>query len=175
MPFGTTYAAYATAIVLSVLAPVPEWARPDQPLLDDQIVYSFGMNAPDKAGIGKDGMYAVELWKSKDVYPGIRPMYSVAWDGKTGGYASFTLRKDFHLGKFQISPYGGVALYQSDWTNYNAEDLIQYRTGFDVSLKLGQTTKLTAGFYHISNLSKTGSPEGSADMDVTRIAFVSRF
>lgn len=172
MPFGVTYAAYASSILLALLAQVPDSMQPDQPFPEDQLVFSYGRNAPDKVGIGKGGMYAVELWKAKEFYPGLRPMYSIATDGRVGGYASLTLRKDFQFGDVQVSPYGGVALHQRDWTNYNALELIQYRTGFDISIKVGPQSKLTIGYYHMSNFGISGT---SANIDVTRVAFISQF
>jgi hypothetical protein len=172
LPFGVTYAVYATVIAVSVGVPLPSSWGLKTPPVNDGWVISYGKNAPEKAGIGKNGIYAIEYWSAEEMFPKVRPMWSIASDGGVGGYASFTLRRDFELGQFQISPYAGIAAHQRDWTNYNAKELIQYRTGFDISWVPNERVQVTAGFYHMSNFGVTGT---SASIDVTRIAFVSRF
>jgi len=88
-------------------------------------------------------------------------------------FVSAGLRREFRLGNVTIMPYFGPALSQGDvGGGFRSDELLQFRTGIEVSYSVSDQMRAGVGFYHLSN---AGLTAGSADLDVASASVTWRF
>jgi hypothetical protein len=173
--FGMTYAVYVALVTSSMVAldaPVPPKDAPQAQ--QGTWSYSLGYNDPRKGTPGADGFVNIEyLPNGPALWRGLKPRYDlgVSVDGAVFGSAG--LRKDFYVSNVLITPYTGLVAYQSDLgKSYKGRELIQFKTGIDVTVPLTPKVSLGVGYYHISNAGLTRS---SAEIDVSRVLLQYRY
>jgi len=169
--FGITYALYAGLIaggLLLVDAPArdaTEQARSDW-------LVSAGADDRSRATVGRDGFVTVEYRPHRQTWRGLSPLYAAGASADGAAYFSAALRKDFEWGGVSLSPYLGPALYQSrPGRRYDGRELLQFRSGFDLTYALSPALRVGLGYYHISNARLN---QRSADIDVTRLVLMVR-
>lgn len=171
MPFGVTYAVFIGAI-LGLLA----FGKPDAESIRrgaqaPNWLLTYGRNAPDKSDFGQDGVLTVEYRSDQEGWFGLKPVYAAGTDF-SGAFVSVGVRKDFFLGDLQVTPFFGPALYQSRLRDFSSGELIQFRTGIDLSYAIGDRMHVALGYYHMSN---GRNDDHTAAIDVARLAVLCRF
>lgn len=171
MPFGVTYAVFIGAI-LGLLA----FGKPGEESIRrgaqaPNWLLSYGRNAPGKSDFGQDGVMTVEYRSDRALWFGLKPVYAAGTDFR-GAFVSVGLRKDFFLGDLQVSPYFGPALYQSRLRDFSGGELMQFRTGIDLSYAVSDRIHVALGYYHMSN---GRNDDHTAAVDVTRLVVSCRF
>lgn len=166
MPFGVTYAVYVATIAASAmfLKPGEDARQYDAP--NGSWMVSLGEQVRDISRTGQVAVVDLEYRTEQEWFLGLKPGYGVAVAEDGSLWANMSLRKDFYVGKLRLTPFFGPALYQSDLGNFETDELIQFRTGFDISYETASNFQITGGFYHISNAMLT---DMSAEVDVVRV------
>jgi hypothetical protein len=169
--FGITYALYAGLIAGGLFfVDVPERDAAEQARSDWLV--SAGADRRSRATVGRDGFVTVEYRPHRQTWRGLSPLYALGASADGAVYFSAAVRKDFEWGRLSFSPYLGPALYQSrPGERYDGQELIQFRSGFDLSYALSPAVRVGIGYYHISNAKLNGS---SAEIDVTRLVLLVR-
>jgi len=120
----------------------------------------------------KESMLSVELRPAQEWIWGFKPVYAVGAATDNSAYASLGVRKDYHFGNVQVTPFLGPALYQSKLGTFKGNELLQFRTGFDVIYNMSPNVGFGVGVYHISNAQIT---KHSADKDMRRLTLQIKF
>ena len=169
--FGITYALYAGLIaggLLFVDAPARDAAEQAR---SDWLV-SAGADERSRAQVGRDGFVTLEYRPHRQLWRGLSPLYAAGVSADGAAYFSAALRKDFEWGRLALSPYLGPALYQSrPGRRYDGQELLQFRSGFDLTYALTPAVRVGLGYYHMSNARLNDS---SAEIDVTRLVLMVR-
>jgi hypothetical protein len=173
--FGMTYAVYVALVGSSMVAFDSRPPPPNAPQAQHGTWnYSLGYDDPRKGTPGASGFVNVEYLPNGPVlWRGLVPRYDfgISVDGAVFGSAG--LRKGFYVSNVIITPYTGIVAYQSDLSkSYKGRELIQFKTGIDVSLPLTPKVSLGIGYFHISNAGLTRS---SAEIDVSRVLLQYRY
>ena len=171
MMFGLTYAQFVATIGLSMLG-LP---GSDVSVNENQFRYQFtlGANAQNKSGPGQDGFVTITALSNQKLPLNLFPMYAVGASVDGAVFVNASIAKNFDVAGLTITPHFGPVLYQSDVGNgFSSKELIQFRTGFQVSREINDQLSFVAGFYHISNASLTSK---SAGIDVTHFGVIWRF
>lgn len=169
MPIGLTYAEFVVGVIGLI------WFGEPMPATYDQTGTSvtFGANAKDKDGPGHEGFLTVTAYGVERIWERFAPVYGFGASVDGAVYASFGLGKHIQVLGGTLTPFTGPALYQRDLADgFDAEELIQFRTGVDFSWPVGESSAITLGWYHMSNMKLTDS---SAGIDVTHAGFVLHF
>ena len=162
MILGLSYAEFVAIIGGSMLAFDPADHPANQ---DNRYLVTAGTNAKHKTPVGQDGFLAVEVRPSEEIRWGLKPVYVAGLSVDGAGFAGYGVRKDYHWKNVQITPFTGPVIYQRSLSNFEANQLLQFRTGFDVIYNFTPDVGLGMGVYHISN---AGITSASAGIDVTR-------
>ena len=171
MPFGVTYGVFV-GVILGLMAfgkQSEEMKRRDA--VSPNWALTYGRNDPEKSDFGQNGVVTIEYRSDHEMWFDLKPLYAFGTDMK-GAFFAVGLRKDFYIGNFQITPFFGPALYQSDLGHPSAGDLLQFRTGIDFAIPINDRVRLSVGYFHLSN---ARMDDYSAGIDVTRISLVGRF
>jgi hypothetical protein len=171
--FGLTYAMYVAIVGGTLIAvnPAPEATTAGVPAQNDWL-FSYGRQDPDKKPVGEDGFLSVEYRPAHEIGWRFKPLYALGVSVDGAAYVSAAVRKDYRLGPVQITPYIGPALYQSKLGRFASKELLQFRTGFDVLVPLTNKVSVGLGYYHMSNAKITNA---SAGLDITRVSLQYRF
>ncbi|NTW55725.1 MAG: hypothetical protein HGB20_01615 [Chlorobiaceae bacterium] len=166
---GLSYATYValTAGVLVFVNPAEEkTAGENLPIHKNEWLITAGSNSKSGSdGPGKDVLISVDYRPDSYLFWKFKPLYAFGFAPDGAVYTSFGIRKDYRIGPVQITPFFGPALYQRDiGSRWEAKELLQFRTGFDVMVPVTGEIKIGGGFYHISNGQNN---DYSADIDVT--------
>lgn len=162
MLLGLTYAEFVAVVGGSMLA----FDAPDHPAnKDTRYLVTVGTNAKHKAPVGQDGFLTVEARPAEEIRWGLKPLYVAGLSVDGAGFAGLGVRKDYRWKDMQITPFTGPVIYQQSLSNFEAKQLLQFRTGFDIIYNVTPAIGMGVGVYHISN---AGITSGSAGIDVTR-------
>jgi hypothetical protein len=162
MLLGLTYAEFVAVVGGSMLAFTP----PEHPAnKDSKYIVSVGTNAKDKTPVGQDGFVTIESRPSEEILWSLKPLYVAGLSVDGAGFAGVGVRKDYRWKDFQVTPFTGPVLYQQSLRNFESNQLLQFRTGFDVLYNVTPDVGVGVGVYHISN---AGITSASAGIDVTR-------
>jgi hypothetical protein len=163
MILGMTYAKFV-AIVLGGMVGFQPAEHPASK--DSQWLVTAGTNGKDKTPVGQEGFITVERRPAEELAWGFKPVQSLGLSVDGAGFIGYGVRKDYRWGDVQLTPFFGPVLYQKSLGNFEAKQLVQFRTGFDVMYNLTPAVGVGVGLYHISNARLTAQ---SAEIDVTRV------
>lgn len=163
MLLGLTYAQFVAVVGGGMLAFDPSEHPATQ---NTHVLITLGQNAEDKSPVGQDGFLTIEGRPAREIGWGFKPVYSLGLSVDGAGFVGYGVRKDYRWGNVQLTPFFGPALYQKEAGRFEAKELMQFRTGFDVIYNLTPSVGLGFGMYHISN---AGLTSVSAGIDVTRL------
>lgn len=171
MFLGITYIQYvATVIGLGTF--LPQGSLPPNDGTDRWRV-ALGANVASTPGPGESGVLTIDRLLGAPVWRELRPFWGVGVSVDGALFVSAGLRREFRLGNVTIMPYFGPALYQADvGGGFRSDELLQFRTGVEVSYAFSDQMRAGVGFYHLSN---AGLTAGSADLDVAYAGFSWRF
>jgi len=171
MFLGITYMQFVAATIgLGTL--LPQGNLPPADGLDRWRI-ALGANVAPVPGPGEGGVLTIDRLMGEPLWRELRPFwgFGVSVDGAV--FATVGLYREFRLGNLTITPYFGPTLYQSDIGGaFRSDELIQFRTGVEVSYSFSEQMRAGVGFYHLSN---GGMTAGSADVDVAYASVLFRF
>jgi hypothetical protein len=163
MPFGLTYAAYVMGIGLSMV-----FGPPDTTAAQPQSTLTLGTVVMPWAEPGSENFLTFSHTAPQVVWGRFHPVYAVGLSDQGAGFVSTGLGRRLDILGVKVTAFAGPALFVDNHNN----DLLQFRTGFDINQPLGDWVTLTGGYYHISNGQANVQ---SADIDVAHLGFVLRF
>lgn len=139
----------------------------------DSILFSVGPNFGTTSSPRSSDAVATLEWRPEQYWVwGTKPIWSLGVAGDGAFYVSGGVRGDFTLGRVLMTPHFSLALYQDGQGGFEAKELLQFRTGIDAFLPLGDRTMVGLGYYHLSNAQLT---RRSADLDVVRLSLLVRY
>jgi hypothetical protein len=157
------YAIYVLAVAASLLAQGETAEAP-------RLSLGWGRNINTESPEGRDGILILDWISGHDIAGGLSPGLSAGIAPSGMAYMSLDLRKTFRFGPVNLSPHIGPALYGSG--GFDASELVQVRTGFEIEWRLSDQADLRVGTWHMSNAQIT---DGSADLDVVEIGLSLQF
>lgn len=171
MPFFLTYAEFVVAtgaaIFFGTADPQPKPANTSR-----DVVLTFGTAVQRGAAPGEVFLTAT-LRPDTVIWNEYSAIYAAGLSDEGAAFVSAGFGKRLAIGPFEVVPFIGPALYQKDLRDgFSETELLQFRTGFDVSTTLGKNLTVTGGFYHLSNMQINAD---SADIDVAHAGVVFRF
>lgn len=169
MLLGLSYAQFVAVLGGGMLAFEPP-AHPD--LNTDAVVVSVDHMYKKRAQNVRENVLSLELKSSSEWFWGFKPTYAAGIGSDGSGYAALGLRKDYRWGNFELSPFIGPAIYQSKVGTWKSEELLQFRSGLNLTYKISDTVDLGVGVYHLSNAKMNTA---SADKDMRRILLQIRY
>jgi len=134
---------------------------------------TFGKTVARRSGVAMSGVLDVEYRFGDVLFHSLEPAIAagVILDG--GFYVAASLRRDFRIGPVVVTPYTGPALYQQKLSGrHEGDELLQFRSGVDLSYQASPDLTIFAGVSHISN---AGLTRLSADIDVVRVGLQYKF
>lgn len=168
MMLGLTYAQFVgvigTSIILGPTEPtdLAHFGKRD-------VIVSFGANSANKSGPGQSGFVTATLMPHDLLFERFTPIYAVGVSVDGALFTSAGIGKRFNFFGIDVTPHWSPTLYQRDISKgFSQKELLQFRTGFDISYRLSDNFSFNGGFYHISN---AGITSKSAGIDVTHIGF----
>jgi hypothetical protein len=171
MILGIAYAQFVAATIgLGTL--LPQGGLPTADGMDRWRI-ALGANVAPTPGPGEDGFLTVDRLFGEPVWRELRPFmgFGISVDGAV--FATVGLYREFRVGNLTITPYFGPTIYQSDLGGaFQSEELLQFRTGVEVSYSFSEQMRAGVGIYHISN---AGITPASADIDVAYASVLFRF
>lgn len=171
MLLGLTYMQFVAATI-GLGTALPQGNLPPADSLDRWRI-ALGANIAEGPGPGADGVLTIDRLSGTPIWRELQPFwgFGVSVDGAV--FVSFGLQRDFRLGNVTITPYFAPTLYQSDLGGeFRSAELLQFRTGVEISYSFSDQMRAGVGVYHMSN---AGITSGSADLDVAYAAFTFRF
>lgn len=156
MPFGLTYAAFVAGIGLSMLFGPLDTTTPHA-----SHSLSLGTSVMPWAR-GNENFVTFTHTSDQTIWNRFHPIYAVGLSDQGAGFISASLGRHLDVFGIKITPYIGPSLYFDN----NNNDIVQFRTGFEISHNLTDTLSLTGGYYHISNGRANAA---SADIDVAHL------
>lgn len=163
MPFGLTYAEFVIGIGLSMLYGPADLAHQSQ---QNSVSIGTAVQSWDEAWTEN---FVTFTHRSDGVVWGkFTPIYAVGLSNQGTSFVSAGLGRPLAILGIKVMPFTGPALYFDNRNN----DIVQFRTGFDITQSLGDNLALSAGYYHISN-AQANAP--SADIDVAHLGLTLRF
>lgn len=162
MPFGLTYAAFVAGIGLSmVFGPVDPTAPQSSHAL------SLGTTVMPWAQ-GEQNFATSTQISDQVIWHRFNPIYALGLSDQGTGFISAGLGRKLDVFGVKVMPFTGPTLYFDNDNN----DILQFRTGFEISQNLTENLTLTGGYYHISNGQANAA---SADIDVAHLGLKLRF
>lgn len=162
MPFGLTYATFVAGIGLSmVLGPVD----PTAPRSSHALTFGTTTNS---GYVGDEDFLTFTHISDQVIWNRFHPIYAVGLSDQNTAFISAGLGRRLDVFGVKVMPFTGPTLYFDKKNN----DVIQFRTGFEITQDLTDTLSLTGGYYHISN-AQANAP--SADIDVAHLGLRMRF
>ncbi len=163
MPFGLTYAGFVVGIGLSMLFGPADPAAPTQ-----QNALTFGTAVQPWVSPGAENFITFTHREDGLIWGKFTPIYAVGLSDKGTAFVSAGLGRPLDVWGVKVLPFTGPTLYFDN----NNNDILQFRTGFDITQNLGEALTLSGGYYHISN-GQANAP--SADVDVAHLGLKLRF
>lgn len=163
MPFGLTYAEFVIGIGLSMLYGPVDLAPQTQ-----QNAVTIGTAVQPWDQPWEEDFITFTHRREGVVWGKFTPIYAVGLSDQGTVFASAGLGRPLDILGIKVLPFTGPALYFDNRNN----DILQFRTGFDITQTLGDNLSLTGGYYHISN-AQANAP--SADIDVAHLGISLRF
>ncbi|MDZ7905036.1 MAG: hypothetical protein U5N55_04155 [Cypionkella sp.] len=163
MPFGLTYAEFVIGIGLAMFFG-PNDSAPQQ----RQNALTLGTAVQPWVGPGDENFITYTHRREGLVWGKFTPIYSFGLSDDGTAFVSAGLGRPLNIWGVKVLPFTGPALYYDN----NNNDLLQFRTGFDITQNLGENLSLSGGYYHISN-GQANAP--SADIDVAHLGIKLRF
>lgn len=163
MPFGLTYAEFVIGVGLAMF-----YGPADTSPTARQNSLTFGTLTHRENLIGTENFATFTQRHDTLIWDKFNPIYAIGVSDKGTAFASAGLGRALDVFGVKIFPFTGPALYISN----DNKDLLQFRTGFDITQTLGSNLTLTGGYYHISN-AQANDP--SADIDVAHLGIAWRF
>jgi len=118
------------------------------------------------------GLTTIEYRARQPVVHGLRPVYALAASRRGAVLASAGLHASFFLGPVEITPHFSVGIYHGGPDGQGSKERLQFRTGVDAFLPIGEDLSLGFGVYHVSNARITSA---SANLDVARVSLRKEF
>jgi hypothetical protein len=172
MILGLSYAQFVGIIGTTILFGPTETPNLDHVGKRD-VVVTFGTNATSKSGPGHDGFVTATLKPYDLSFGRFTPIYAIGVSVDGAIFASAGIGKRFDFFGAEIVPHWSPTLYQRNIENgFSQSELIQFRTGFDISFEVMKDFYVNGGFYHISN---AGITSKSAGIDVSHLGMKFRF
>ena len=162
MPFGLTYAAYVMGVGLTMV-----FGPPDSSTAQSQSALSLGTVVMPWADPGSENFLTFSHTAPQLVWGRFHPVYALGLSDQGTGFVSAGLGRRLDIWGIKVTAFTGPALF---FDNHN-NDVLQFRTGFDIMQPLGDWVTMTGGYYHISN-GQANAP--SADIDVAHLGLVVR-
>ena len=163
MPFGLTYAAYVVGIGLSM-----DFGPADTSAPQSQSALSLGTVVMPWVDPGSENFLTFSHIGRQVVWGKFNPVYGVGVSDHETAFVSAGLGRRLDIFGVKVTAFAGPALFVDNDSN----DLIQFRTGFDITQTLGDLVTLNGGYYHISNGQANAA---SADFDAAHLGLVLRF
>ena len=163
MPFGLTYAEFVMGMGLAMF-----FGPADQAPQTNHNSLTLGTAVQPWVEPGEENFLTFTHRRAGVVWGKFTPIYAVGISDQGTAFASAGLGRPLDVLGVKVLPFTGPALYFDN----NNNDIIQFRTGFDITQSLGDTLTLSGGYYHISN-AQANAP--SADVDVAHIGLKLRF
>ncbi len=163
MPFGLTYAEFVIGIGLSMLYGPADLAPQTQ-----QNAFSIGIAVQPWGEAWDENFLTYTDRRDGIVWGKFTPIYTVGVSDQGTAFVSAGLGRPLDILGIKVLPFTGPALYFDNRNN----DIVQFRTGFDITQNLGDNLSLSGGYYHISN-AQANAP--SADIDVAHLGLTLRF
>ncbi len=163
MPFGLTYAEFVIGIGLSMLYGPADLAPQIQ-----QNSVTIGTAVQPWDGPWEENFVTFTHRRDGIVSGKFTPIYAVGLSNEGTAFVSAGLGRPLDILGLKVLPFTGPALYFDNKNN----DVLQFRTGFDITQNLSDNLTLSGGYYHISN---GQANEPSADVDVAHIGLKLRF
>lgn len=116
-------------------------------------------------------MAGVELRGDRDLWRGVRPVFGLGATREGSVLATAGVYRVFRIGPVAATPHFGPALFHDGRAGLDARALLQFRSGIDVFVPVGETVALGLGIYHVSN---AGITSRSANLDVVRVSLLRR-
>lgn len=162
MPFGLTYGAFVAGLGLAMFFGPVDGTPPKSSL-----ALSLGTAVMPWAHFDEN---LVTLTKISDqvIWRRFNPIYAVGLSDQGTVFISAGLGRRLDVFGVKVMPFTGPALYFDDKNN----DVIQFRTGFEITQEVRENLTLTGGYYHISN---GQANMASADLDVAHLGLKLRF
>lgn len=163
MPFGLTYAEFVMGIGLSMFFGPADVAPQQQ-----QWTATLGTATVGAGDPFEENFLTLTHRRDGVVWGKFTPVYAAGLSNRGTAFASASLGRALNVFGVQVMPHTGPALY-NDTKN---SDLIQFRTGFDITQTFGENFVLSGGYYHISNAQNNAT---SADIDVAHLGLQIKF
>lgn len=163
MPFGLTYAEFVMGMGLAMF-----YGPADQAPNVPQNTLTLGTAVQPGAALGEENFLTFTHRSDGVVWGKFTPIYALGLSDQGTAFASAGLGRPLDIWGLKVMPFTGPALYFDNKNN----DIIQFRTGFDITQSFGENLTLAGGYYHISN-AQANAP--SADIDVAHIGLKLRF
>jgi hypothetical protein len=163
MPFGLTYAEFVMGVGLSMFFGPADTAPPAA-----QWSTTLGTVTVGAGDVFDENVLTLTHRQSQQIWGKLQPIYAIGVSDQGMAFASAGLGRPLDVFGLKITPFTGPALYFDN----NNNDVLQFRTGFDITQTVSDTLSLTGGYYHISNAQNNAT---SADIDVAHIGAVIKF
>ncbi len=163
MPIGLTYAEFVLGMGLAMF-----FGPADQGAQSMQNALTLGTAVQPSVAPGHENFLTFTHRRDGVVWGKFTPIYSLGLSDQGTAFASAGLGRPLDVFGIKVMPFTGPALY----VDKNNNDILQFRTGFDITQNLGEHLSLSGGYYHISN-AQANTP--SADIDVAHIGLKLRF
>lgn len=158
-----TYPIYVLGVSIAMLFG-PADPAPQQ----NDTAFTYGPAMQDWVKTNQEYMLTLTHRRANPIWGKFRPMYSVGISNQGTVFVSAALSRPLDIFGVKVIPHFGPTLYKDNHQN----DLLQFRTGFDITHSINDTLSFTGGFYHISN--GQANPN-SADIDVAHFGLSMRF
>jgi hypothetical protein len=173
MILNITYAMYA-AITVATISLV-DFVKPNNNLKSlNSVGLTFGQDNIPKNSIGKKYCSSIELFSKDNLISNIRPYFALSFADESAAYMSIGIYNDIKFGRLKIIPYFGPAFCQKKIGSWNAKEILNFRTGTELSIDLTSNFTIGVGFYHISNAAITGY-DNSFGVDIKYIKLCYNF
>lgn len=163
MPFGLTYAEFVIGIGLAML-----YGPADQAPQSPQTSLTLGTTVMPWVPFGQEDFITLTHRRDGVVWGKFTPVYGFGLSDKGTVFASAGLGRRLDIWGAKVLAFTGPALYFDNQNN----DILQFRTGFDITQEFGKNFQISGGYYHISN-AQANAP--SADIDVAHIGLTWTF
>lgn len=163
MPFGLTYAEFVMGVGLSMFFGPADVAPQQQ-----QWTATLGTATVGAGDPFEENFLTLTHRRDGVVWGKFTPIYGIGLSDQGTGFVSAGLGSPLEVFGIKVMPFTGPALY-SDTKN---SDLIQFRTGFDITQTVTDKLALSGGYYHISNAQNNAT---SADIDVAHLGLKINF
>ncbi len=108
-----------------------------------------------------------EIRSATQILGPLRPLYSFSVSRDGGFMGGVGLFGVFGLGAVEVTPHFSLGLWQDGPGSFDADELIQFRSGIDFFVPVTANMRIGLGYFHVSN---AGITSRSANQDVIRLA-----